>query len=42
MYINCVIKLKHCIRGKGKETGRKDIYCKFGCLVNIYIEQNRT
>jgi len=41
MYINCVIKSNCYIRRKGKEMGRKGIYHKFGCLVNIYIEQNR-
>jgi len=41
MYINCVIKLKRCIRKESKEMGKKGIYYKFGYLVNIYIKQNR-
>jgi hypothetical protein len=28
MYINCVIKLRRCVRKEGKEIGRKGyIYC---------------
>jgi len=41
MYINCVRKLKRCIRGEGKEIGGKGIYCGFSCLVNMCTEQNR-
>jgi len=41
MYINCIIRLKRCIKRKGKEMGRKGIYREFGCLVNIYTKQNR-
>ena len=41
MYINYIIKLRRCVRREGKETGRKGIYYQFGCLVNIYTEQNR-
>jgi len=41
MYINYVMRLRCCVKREGKETGRKDIYRKFGCLVDIYTEQNR-
>ena len=41
MYINCIIKLRRCIRREGKKTGRKGIYCQFSYLVNTCIEQNR-
>ena len=41
MYINCVIKSRRYERREGKKTGRNGIYCEFGCLVNIYTEQNR-
>src|SRR6266550_4026907 len=40
MYINCVIRLRRCVRKEGKETGRKGIYRQLGCLVNTYIGQN--
>jgi len=39
--MNCVIKSRRCVRKKGKETGRKGIYCEFGCLVDTCTEQNR-
>jgi len=41
MYINYVIRLKRYIRKEGRKTGRKGIYYRLSCLVNIYIEQNR-
>ena len=41
MYINCVIKSRHCIGKEGKKIGKKGTYCGLGCLVNMYIKQNR-
>jgi hypothetical protein len=41
MYMNCIIKLKHCIRKEGRKIGKKGIYHRLGYLVNIYTEQNR-
>src|SRR6266550_8435290 len=40
MYINCVIRLRRCVRKEGKETGRKGIYRQLGCLVNTCTGQN--
>ena len=41
MYINYIIRSRRCVRGEGKETGKKDIYYWLGYLVNTYIGQNR-
>jgi len=41
MYINYVVKLRRYIKKKGKETGKKDIYCGLSCLINTCTEQNK-
>ena len=41
MYINCVIKLRRCVRREGKEMGRKGIYRQFCYLVDTCTEQDR-
>ena len=39
--MNCVIKLRRCVRKEGKKMGRKGIYRQLSCLVNTCTGQNR-
>jgi hypothetical protein len=41
MYMNYIIKSRRYIRKEGRKIGKKGIYHRLSCLVNIYIEQNR-
>ena len=39
--MNCVIRLRRCVRKEGQGIGEKGIYRYLSCLVNTYTGQNR-
>jgi hypothetical protein len=39
--MNYIIKSRHCVRKEGRKIGKKGIYHRLSCLVNIYTKQNR-
>ena len=39
--MNCVMKSRRYIRKEGRKIGKNGTYYGLGCLVNMYMEQNR-